>query len=131
MPFRVSDPIPHAVGRYVESYQWDTAKSVPVLYAGRYDLVGYSATIHEHLMACQTFSGGRARGHGNMIPTTRLEQAYYSMTDAVKLSYLLGFFFFFFFFFFYSKGSPTAGEGPRPQFLLFIHWPMWIVENVP
>jgi hypothetical protein len=53
MPFRVSDPIPHAVGRYVEFYKGDTAKSVPVLYAGRYDLVGYSATIHEHLMACQ------------------------------------------------------------------------------
>jgi hypothetical protein len=63
MPFRVSDTIPHAVGRYVEFYKWDRAKSVPVLYAGRYDILGYSATIHERLMASRTFGGGRARGH--------------------------------------------------------------------
>jgi hypothetical protein len=39
-----------AVGRCVEFYKGDTAKSVPVLYAGRHDLLGYSATIHERLM---------------------------------------------------------------------------------
>ncbi|GIJ83792.1 hypothetical protein Asppvi_002622 [Aspergillus pseudoviridinutans] len=39
-----------AVGRYVEFYKWDAAESVPVLYAGRYDILGYSATIHERLM---------------------------------------------------------------------------------
>jgi hypothetical protein len=57
-----------------------------------------------------------------MIPTTGLEQAYYSMMDAVKLRYLLRIF--------YQEGLFTAGEGWRPRFLLFIHWPMvmWIVE---
>ncbi|RHZ64295.1 uncharacterized protein CDV56_108364 [Aspergillus thermomutatus] len=39
-----------AVGRSVEFYKWDTAKSAPVLYAGRYDLLGHSAVVHERLM---------------------------------------------------------------------------------
>jgi hypothetical protein len=39
-----------AVGRHVEFYKWDAAKSVPVLYTGMYDLLAQSATIHERLM---------------------------------------------------------------------------------
>ncbi|GFF47941.1 hypothetical protein IFM61606_04550 [Aspergillus udagawae] len=39
-----------AVGRSVEFYKWDAAKSVPVLYTGMYDLLAQSATIHERLM---------------------------------------------------------------------------------
>jgi hypothetical protein len=57
-----------------------------------------------------------------MMPITRLRQAYYLMTDTVKLRYLLRIF--------YQGGLFKAGEVRRPQFLLFVRWPMvmWIVE---
>ncbi|GIK04516.1 hypothetical protein Aspvir_008599 [Aspergillus viridinutans] len=39
-----------AVGRYAEFYKWDAAKSEPVLYAGRFDILAQSAIIHEEIM---------------------------------------------------------------------------------
>jgi hypothetical protein len=64
-----------------------------------------------------------SEGARHMLPSTRLGQAYYLMTDAAKLRYLLRIF--------HREGLfSTAGKGPRPRFLLFIHWPMvmWLVE---
>jgi hypothetical protein len=55
-----------------------------------------------------------------MIPTNRLGEVYYLMTDVVKLRYLLRIF--------HQEDPFTAGR--RPRFLLFVHWPMamWVVE---
>lgn len=65
----------------------------------------------------QTCEGAR-----HMMPTTRLSQAYYLITDAIKLRYLMRIF--------YQEGLFSMGEGPRPRFLVFVHWPMvmWLVE---
>ncbi|KAH3002676.1 hypothetical protein KXV52_000701, partial [Aspergillus fumigatus] len=61
-------------------------------------------------------------GARHMMPTTRLGQAYYLTTDAIKLRYLMRIF--------YQEGLFSTGEGPRPRFLVFVHWPMvmWLVE---
>jgi hypothetical protein len=49
-----------------------------------------------------------------MLPSTQLGQAYYLMTNAAKLQYLLRIF--------HREGLfSTAGKGLRPHFLLFIH----------
>jgi hypothetical protein len=57
MRYMVSQhPWPHpqygiiAVGRYAEFYKWDAAVSAPALYTSRYDILGDSAAVHEHLM---------------------------------------------------------------------------------
>lgn len=61
-------------------------------------------------------------GARHIMPTTRLGQAYYLTTDAIKLRYLMRIF--------YQEGLFSTGEGPRPRFLVFVHWPMvmWLVE---